>query len=129
MHEIVVASTSGDRAETRRGEATVVVGSDVAHLAPTDTLLSALGSCSAMTLHLYAGRKGWPLESVSIRLTHEQENPQSAHRIEQHLTLIGDLDDEQRERLRVIAGRCPVHRILEGPIEFGETLVSEAVRS
>jgi putative redox protein len=98
---------------------------------PEEMLLGALGSCTTMTLHMYANRKGWDLQKVSIDLSFEkvraEEDPtytgnaKFVHRIQQNITLHGDLDDAQRARLMDIAGRCPVHRILDGP-----TLVSEA---
>lgn len=124
MDEIEVTAVDGAQALSRAGDATAVVASSPEHLGTKQTVLSALGACSAMTLQLYAKRKAWPLESVRIRLTVDRADPQSPHRIEQHVELTGDLDDEQRERLRQIAGRCPIHRMLEGPLEFEEFLVA-----
>jgi putative redox protein len=97
---------------------------------PEELLLGALGSCTTMTLHMYANRKGWDLQKVSIDLELEKVKAEDdptydgdakfVHRIRQNLTFTGDLDEKQRERLMYITGRCPVHRILDGP-----TLVSE----
>jgi putative redox protein len=92
---------------------------------PEELLLGALGSCTTMTLHMYAERKGWDLQKVSIDLELEkvpaEDDPtydgdaKFVHRIRQTLTFHGELDEQQRQRLMHIAGRCPVHRILDGP--------------
>ena len=89
---------------------------------PYELLLAALGSCTAMTVTSYARRKGWPLERVAIRLTHDRihtddcegcEDPASRiDRITREVGLTGALDDVQRARLLQIAAQCPVHRTL-----------------
>ncbi len=104
-------------------------GGKGAGLSPRQTVLAALGGCTAMTLKLYSARKGWPLEDVAVRVTLEEPERSAedqTKRFTQHVELIGDLDDAQRERLQQIAGRCPVHRILEGPNAFEEVLVEPA---
>ena len=89
---------------------------------PYDYLLSALGSCTAMTVRMYADRKGWPLESVTVRAEHGRVHAKDCEecetksgridRIELELELDGPLDAEQREKLREIADKCPVKRTL-----------------
>ena len=101
---------------------------------PYELLLMALGSCTSMTVHLYAARKNWPLEQVVVSLrqerTHVQdcancEDPGSmVHRIEKRIELIGSLDEAQRVRLLEIADHCPVHRTLTSKIEIRSALVS-----
>jgi putative redox protein len=91
---------------------------------PYDLLLASLGACTAMTLQLYAERKRWPLEHVAVELTHDrihaddsrncEKAPCRIERIERIIRLSGPLSDEQRQRLLVIAERCPVHRTLTG---------------
>ena len=93
---------------------------------PYELLLMALGSCTSMTVHLYAARKKWPLEQVVVRLRQERVHVQNCtdcekpdamvHRIEKTIELIGTLDGEQRQRLREIADHCPVHKTLTSKI-------------
>ena len=94
--------------------------------APYDYLLVALGSCTSMTLRLYADRKGWPLQRVRVRLRHAKIHAQDCRdcetregrldEIETEVELAGPLDPEQRARLLEIAERCPVHRTLVSEI-------------
>jgi uncharacterized OsmC-like protein/alpha/beta superfamily hydrolase len=99
----------------------VGVGDDLGPT-PYDLLLAALGACTAITLRLYAERKGWSLEDVSIQLTHDRVHADDSRdcegtrcrieRIGLIVSLAGSLSDEQRQRLLEIAERCPVHRTL-----------------
>jgi putative redox protein len=112
----------------------VVAGGGDTGPGPYELLMMALGSCTSMTVHLYAARKNWPLEQVVVTLSQERthvqdcancEGPEAMiHRIETRIELIGSLDEAQRSRLLEIAGRCPVHRTLTSRIEIKSTLVS-----
>jgi putative redox protein len=82
---------------------------------PVGLLLSALGSCTAVTLRMYAQRKGWPLDEVRVHTAYE-EGPDGAHRITRRIDLDGDLDDTQRARLLEIAERTPVTRAVRDGI-------------
>lgn len=95
---------------------------------PYEHLLAALGTCTSMTIRMYANRKKWPLEDVDIRLTHTRRHADDCEdcddkraRVEvlqRYVTLHGDLSAEQRARLMEIADRCPVHRTLEGDLRI-----------
>lgn len=93
---------------------------------PYGLLLSALGACTAMTLRMYAERKGIPLDDVTVRLAHDRIHAEDCascetedgriDRIRKQIVVEGDLDDEMRADLARIADRCPVHRTLQGEI-------------
>ncbi|HKN66100.1 MAG TPA: OsmC family protein [Gemmatimonadaceae bacterium] len=95
---------------------------------PYDYLLGALGACTAMTLHMYAARKKWPLGDVTVRLRSarayaadcENCDTQSVgvRRIERQIELTGALTDEQRQRLLTIADRCPVKQTFERGLQI-----------
>ncbi len=99
---------------------------------PYELLLSALGSCTAMTLLLYARRKEWALKNVEVDMKHDRvyvddsENAEGRggqlDRFALDIRLLGDIDEEQRERLAYIATRCPVRKTLAGEPRFEETV-------
>jgi putative redox protein len=101
---------------------------------PYDLLLAALGACTNMTVRLYAERKGWPLDTSSVRLSHakiyandcadcETRGDARIDEIHKQLVLTGPLDVEQRARLTEIAAHCPVHRTLESEIKIRTELL------
>ncbi len=95
---------------------------------PYDLLLAALGSCTAMTVRLHAGRRGYPLDDVAVTLTHERAyavdcadcdtRESRLERIVREIRLTGDLTPNQRTDLIRIADRCPVHRTLTEHVEI-----------
>lgn len=102
---------------------------------PYEYLLAALGACTGMTIRMYAQSKGWPLEDVVVRLSHQKIHAEDCQEcdekgvqidsIERELELHGNLDEAQRQRLLEIAGRCPVHRTLTGEVRIETTLKPE----
>ncbi|MFQ5650173.1 MAG: alpha/beta fold hydrolase [bacterium] len=99
---------------------------------PYDLLVSALGTCTSMTLRMYADHKGWPLEGIEVRLQHEKVHARDCEtcetqtgkidRIVREIVLHGPLDQAQKERLLEIADRCPVHRTLQAEIRVATRL-------
>ena len=104
---------------------------------PYDLLTAALGSCTAMTLQMYARQKGWPLLGVEVRLRHAKIHARDCadcetregkiDRIERDIVLQGPLDESQRARLMAIADRCPVHRTLASEIKIETHLRADRV--
>ena len=80
---------------------------------PYDLLAAALGACKAMTMRLYADRKGWPLARVQVSVRHARASLEARDRFECTVEMEGPLDDAQRTRLLEIADHCPVHRTLD----------------
>lgn len=79
--------------------------------APMEMVMAGLGACTSMTLRMYAKRKEWELEKVTVHLRHVK-GEKGTESIERHIHIEGNLDDEQRQRLLEIANKCPVHRTL-----------------
>jgi uncharacterized OsmC-like protein len=100
---------------------------------PYELLLAALGTCTSMTIGMYARRKEWPLEAVTVRLRHAKIHAEDCadceervgfiDRIERDVELVGALSAEQRARLLEIANKCPVHRTLTSHIRIETKLV------
>jgi putative redox protein len=134
MSEVIVSSTAGLQNRVRYGDGQEMIVDEPISLGgagqgpdPYTLLLAALGGCISMTVTLYARRKAWPVERVTVRLrqrrihaedcaecTHSAEG--FVHRIERSVEVEGPLSDEQRARLQEIAHKCPVHRTLTSEI-------------
>ncbi|MFT5364670.1 MAG: putative OsmC-like protein, partial [Dinoroseobacter sp.] len=89
-------------------------------LTPYQFLAAGLGACTSMTVRMYARRKGWPLDHVSVDITHDKVHAQDAEigltkidTFTRILKLEGDLSTDQRTKLLEIADKCPVHKTLE----------------
>lgn len=103
---------------------------------PVSMLLAALGGCTNITLRMYTERKEWPMEGIDVELTHERRRvdeyegddlPEGVKGyfdyIQMKIKVDGEeLDEKQLERMGVIVGKCPVHRILTGPLIIESTI-------
>ena len=90
--------------------------------APQELFASSLATCTIITLRMYADRKGWDLEDIRIEVTFERDTVANVTRLERNIEFIGNLDDTQKERLKVIANSCPIHKTLTNPIEITTTI-------
>jgi putative redox protein len=138
MSEVVVRSLINLQNEVRYGDGhsfitdePLSVGGEDAGPDPYTLLLAALGSCISMTAKLYAKRKGWALERVTVRLQIDRvhaadceectRTPEGyAHRIQRSVTFEGNLSDDQLTRLKEIAHKCPLHKTLISEIVISE---------
>ena len=138
MTEVTVTSLNNLQNEVRYGDnqtllidEPVNLGGEGAGPDPYTLLLSALGGCISMTVTLYARRKNWPLERVTVRLRQQRQHAKDCvecsrtvegfiHRIERSVTLEGELTEEQHARLQEIAHKCPVHKTLSSEIVVTE---------
>jgi len=146
MSEVVVTSRRNLQNEVRYGVGQAfttdeprVLGGDDAGPDPYTLMLAALGSCISMTVNLYARRKQWPVETVTVRLRQNRIHTKDCeecrdeegfiHRIERSVTITGVLSDEQRARLQEIAHKCPVHKTLTSRIVITEMKDAERLES
>jgi len=140
MADVTVTSGANLRNEVRYGDGQsfitdepVSIGGDGAGADPYTLLLAALGSCISMTLTLYARRKKWPLERVTVRLSQRRIHARDCaecetasdgfvHWIERSVHIEGALlTEEQHARLQEIAHKCPVHKTLTSEIVIAES--------
>jgi uncharacterized OsmC-like protein len=131
---VVESDASGLRQQITAGSHRVIADEPVsaggtdAGPTPYDLVLAALGACTSMTVTLYARRRGWPLEGVTVTLTHSKIHAADCaecetregklDRIETELRVRGPLAPDQRQRLLEIAEKCPVHRTLVSEISL-----------
>lgn len=114
------------------------VGHDIGP-SPYDFLLAGLGACTSMTLRMYASRRKWPLEGVTVSLRHSRIHAEDCadcetesgqiDRIDRVIQLSGPLDAEQRLRLLEIADRCPVHRTLRSEVDVRTSLALDGTHT
>lgn len=111
-----------------RGDEPVDVGGTGAAPGPYDYLLIALGTCTSMTVGLYARRKQWPLENIIVSLRHSRIHAKDCEecetkeglldRLSMDIELTGPISREQHAKLMEIAAKCPVHRTLKSEIDI-----------
>ncbi|MGH2712360.1 MAG: OsmC family protein [Thermoleophilaceae bacterium] len=97
-------------------------GGDDSGPSPQELLAASLASCTAITIEMYAERKGWDLGDMSVDVHYEPAQRGSPTRFRMEVELPKELPEDQRERLMQIGAKCPVHRALEGEVMFEETV-------
>ena len=138
MSDVIVTSLSNLQNEVRYGDNHTLItdepteaGGEDGGPDPYTLLLAALGSCTSMTTMLYARRKAWPLERVTVHLRQRRIHAADCleckdakegyiHRIERSISFEGNLSLEQHIRLQEIAHKCPVHKTLTSPIVIAD---------
>ena len=110
-------SIPGPPPERRRA---VDEGGDDSAPSPQELLAASLASCTAMTIEMYAQRKGWDLGYVEVECSYTPAERGCPTRFDLVLRLPEDASEEQVERLKVIATKCPIHRTLDGEVMFHE---------
>jgi putative redox protein len=97
-------------------------GGDDSGPSPQELLAASLASCTAITMEMYAKRKGWDMGDVAVHVDYEPAQRGSPTRFRMRVELPKELPEDQRERLIQIGAKCPVHRVLEGEVMFEETV-------
>ena len=97
-------------------------GGDDSGPSPQELLAASLASCTAITMEMYAQRKGWDVGDIAVDVNYEPAQRGSPTRFKMDVELPKELPEDQRERLMQIAAKCPVHRTLEGEVMFEETV-------
>ena len=95
-------------------------GGDDLGPSPQELLAAALASCTAVTMEMYADRKGWDIDGLEVDCRYSPAERGCPTRFEMIMRMPAHLSEEQVERLQVIAAKCPVHRTLEGEVAFDE---------
>jgi putative redox protein len=97
-------------------------GGDDAGPDPQELLAVSLASCTAITMEMYAARKGWDIGHIEVDVEYSPAERGCPTKFQLVMRMGDDLPAEQVERLRVIAAKCPVHRVLDGEVMFQERI-------
>ena len=97
-------------------------GGDDMGPSPQELLAASLASCTAVTIEMYAKRKGWNVGDLAVDVDYEPAQRGSPTKFKMTLSMPKELPEDQRERLMQIAAKCPVHRTLEGEVMFEESV-------
>jgi putative redox protein len=131
MHSVIVTATGLNlqqsvqvRSHTFIADEPASNGGDDAGPAPHELLVAALGTCTSITLQLYAKRKAWNLGTVEVSVDGHRDG--EVYRIQRRIRFGGSLTEDQRSRLLEIANHCPVHRTLVGEIQIETALATGA---
>ncbi|WP_294960531.1 OsmC family protein [uncultured Flavobacterium sp.] len=92
-------------------------------LNPTELLASSLASCTLITLRMYINRKQWNVDEINVKIDFDRDSERSVSVFTRKIEVIGDVNEEQRQRLETIANSCPIHKTLTHSIEIKTTLI------
>lgn len=90
---------------------------------PGEMLSASLAACSAATIKMYADRKGWDLEEAVVEVDFKMMDPTKTTQFSKTISLKGNLNDEQRQKIHEIASKCPIHRLLTNSIEINSEMI------
>jgi putative redox protein len=92
-------------------------------MSPYEILAASLGACTCATVRMYADRKEMSVEAIHVTLSLKRDDEKNTTTITRDIELVGELTQEERDRLLSIANKCPVHKILTNPISLNTTLI------
>lgn len=118
LYQIAIKSPSGN---VITADEPLDKGGKDSGFSPKQLLAAALSACTSATLRMYADSKGWDLQEVQLE-THLIETDANTVFIRK-IELIGNLDEKQKQRLRIVADACPIHKILANPIRFETEII------
>lgn len=116
-----VSALSNGRHEVIADEPIEKGGTDTG-FTPRELLFASLASCSSITMTMYANRKGWDVREIKVEVEHVEVGEEGV--VNKKISFVGNLDEKQIERLKVIAGKCPIHKTLEGCMEIRTEIVN-----
>ena len=90
---------------------------------PTELLASSLASCTLITLRMYINRKGWDVSEISVKVDFERDIEQNTSSFIRKIEVTGEIDETQRQKLHIIADKCPIHKILTHSNTIQTTLI------
>ncbi|KRD58745.1 hypothetical protein ASE40_20770 [Flavobacterium sp. Root935] len=101
----------------------IEVGGQDLGFTPTELLESSLAACSAMTIRMYADKKGWDLDKVEIKVGFKRNLATNQITFTKEIQLYGKLDDDQRQRLLEMGSKCPIEKVITGNVLVASKLV------
>lgn len=120
LYKVEIKSASGN---TLIADEPVENGGKNLGFSPHELLISALAACTNATLRMYADRKQWDLQEVKTNIDLLADESGQKTILNRQIELIGNLSNEQKERLMTVANKCPIHKALSNPIEINTTEV------
>lgn len=90
---------------------------------PAELLASSLASCTLITLRMYVNRKGWDVSEINIKVDFERDTEQNVSSFIRKIEVTGEIDETQRQKLHIIADKCPIHKILTHANKIQTTLI------